>query len=161
GTARAGFLVGCRGRREIPTGRGDYRRGRGQEEGMRAIRVSQTGGPDVLQIAEVPDPAPGPGQLQVTVTAAGVNFMDIYHREGRPPYRSQLPYIPGVEGAGVIAAVGPEVSGFAAGDTVVWTGAPGTYAEQVLVPAQVAVPVPDGISAETAAAVFLQGLTAH
>jgi NADPH2:quinone reductase len=128
---------------------------------MRAIRVSQTGGPDVLQIAEVPDPAPGPGQLQVTVAAAGVNFMDIYHREGRPPYRSQLPYIPGVEGAGVIAAVGPEVSGFAAGDTVVWTGVPGSYAEQVLVPAQAAVPVPDGISAETAAAVFLQGLTAH
>ena len=128
---------------------------------MRAIRVSQTGGPDVLQIADVPDPVPGPGQLQVTVTAAGVNFMDIYQREGRPPYQPQVPYTPGAEGAGTITAVGPGVTGFAAGDTVVWTGVPESYAEQVLVPAQAAVPVPDGISAETAAAVFLQGLTAH
>jgi NADPH2:quinone reductase len=128
---------------------------------MRAIRVSQTGGPGVCQIAEVPDPAPGPGQLLVTVAAAGVNFMDIYQREGRPPYQPQVPYTPGAEGAGTVAAVGPEVTGFAAGDTVVWTGVPGSYAEQVLVPAQAAVPVPDGISAETAAAVFLQGLTAH
>jgi NADPH2:quinone reductase len=128
---------------------------------MRAIRVSQTGGPDVLQIADVPDPVPGPGQLQVTVTAAGVNFMDIYQREGRPPYQPQIPYTPGAEGAGTITAVGPEVTGFATGDMVVWTGVPESYAEQVLVPAQAAVPVPDGISAETAAAVFLQGLTAH
>jgi NADPH2:quinone reductase len=128
---------------------------------MRAIRVSQTGGPDVLQIADVPDPVPGLGQLQVTVTAAGVNFMDIYQREGRPPYQPQVPYTPGAEGAGTITAVGPGVTGFATGDMVVWTGVPESYAEQVLVPAQAAVPVPDGISAETAAAVFLQGLTAH
>lgn len=128
---------------------------------MRAIRVSQTGGPDVLQIAEVPDPAPGPGQLLVTVAAAGVNFMDIYQREGRPPYQPQLPYTPGAEGAGTVAATGPDVTGFAAGDTVVWTGVPASYAEQVLVPAQAAVQVPDGISAETAAGLFLQGLTAH
>jgi NADPH:quinone reductase len=128
---------------------------------MRAIRVSHTGGPDVLQIADVPDPAPGQGQLQVTVAAAGVNFMDIYQREGRPPYQPQVPYTPGAEGAGTVTAVGPGVTGFAAGDTVVWTGVPGSYAEQVLVPAQTAVPVPEGISAETAAAVFLQGLTAH
>jgi NADPH:quinone reductase len=128
---------------------------------MRAIRVSQTGGPDVLQIAEVPDPVPGPGQLLVRVTAAGVNYMDIYQREGRPPYTPQVPYTPGAEGAGTVTATGPDVTGFAAGDTVVWTGVPGSYAEQVLVPAEAAVAVPDGISAETAAAVFLQGLTAH
>lgn len=97
----------------------------------------------------------------MTVTAAGVNFMDIYQREGRPPYQPQVPYTPGAEGAGTITAVGPGVTGFAAGDIVVWTGVPESYAEQVLVPAQAAVPVPGGISAETAAAVFLQGLTAH
>ena len=128
---------------------------------MRAIRVGQTGGPDALQITEMPDPAPGPGQLLVTVAVAGVNFMDIYQREGRPPYQPQVPYTPGAEGAGTVAATGADVAGFAAGDTVVWTGVPGSYAEQVLVPAQAAVSVPDGISAETAAAVFLQGLTAH
>jgi NADPH:quinone reductase len=128
---------------------------------MRAIRVSQTGGPDVLQIAGVPDPVPGPGQLLVKVAAAGVNFIDIYQREGRPPYQQQVPYTPGAEGAGTVTATGPEVTGFAAGDTVGWTGVPGSYAEQVLVPAQAAVQVPDGISAETAAGLFLQGLTAH
>jgi NADPH2:quinone reductase len=130
-------------------------------EVMRAISVSQTGGPQVLTAADVPDPEPGPGELLVRVAAAGVNFMDIYQREGRPPYDASLPYVPGAEGAGAVVAAGPDTTGFGHGDTVAWTGVPGSYAELVAVPASSAVPVPDGISAQTAAAVLLQGLTAH
>src|SRR5260370_41579517 len=92
---------------------------------MRAILVRGTGGPEVLEPAELPDPQPGAGQLLVDVTAAGVNFMDIYQRQGNPPYAPGLPYVPGVEGAGTVAAVGPGGSGFAAGDRVAWTGGPG------------------------------------
>jgi NADPH:quinone reductase len=128
---------------------------------MRAIVVSQHGGADVLRPADVPAPQPGPGQLLVDLAAAGVNFMDIYQREGRPPYASNLPYVPGAEGAGTVVAVGPDVAGFAVGDRVAWTGVPGCYAEQVLVPATAAVAVPDGMELAAAAAVMLQGMTAH
>src|SRR6202051_260872 len=109
---------------------------------MRAVVVTEHGGPAVLQASDWRAPSPGPGWLLVDVAAAGVNFMDIYQREGRPPYTPQLPFTPGAEGAGTVAALGPEVAGFAAGDRVVWTGVPGCYAEQVLVPAVAAVPVP-------------------
>lgn len=128
---------------------------------MRAIVVKQHGGADVLQPAEVPAPQPGPGQLLVDLAAAGVNFMDIYQREGRPPYASNLPYVPGAEGAGTVVAAGPEVDEFAVGDRVAWTGVPGCYAEQVLVPSTAAVGVPDGMELAAAAAVMLQGMTAH
>jgi NADPH:quinone reductase len=128
---------------------------------MRAIVVRQHGRPEVLEIAEVPDLRPGPGQLLVDVAAAGVNFMDIYQRQGNPPYGSGLPYVPGAEGAGTVAGVGPDVQGFAEGDQVAWTGVPGSYAERVALPAGSAVPVPDGVSLQVAAAVMLQGLTAH
>lgn len=129
---------------------------------MRAVVVSQFGGPDVLQPAEPESPQPRPGQLLVNVAAAGVNYMDIYQREGRPPYAGAAkPFIPGAEGAGTVAAAGAEVTGFAPGDQVAWTGVPGSYAEQVLVPADRAVPVPAGISLQVAAAVMLQGATAH
>jgi NADPH:quinone reductase len=128
---------------------------------MRAIVVRQHGRPEVLQIAEMPDPRPGPGQLLVDVAAAGVNFMDIYQRQGSPPYASGLPYVPGAEGAGTVAGVGPDVQGFADGDRVAWTGVPGSYAERVVLPAGSAVPVPDGVSLQVAASVMLQGLTAH
>lgn len=128
---------------------------------MRAVVVNQTGGPDVLTLAEWDAPQAGPGQLVVDVAAAGVNFMDIYQREGRPPYSPVLPFVPGAEGAGTVAAVGPGVDGFAVGDRVAWTGAPGAYAEQALVPAAAAVPLPDGLDTEVAAAVMLQGVTAH
>jgi NADPH2:quinone reductase len=98
----------------------------------------------------------------VNVAAAGVNYMDIYQREGRPPYASSGgPFIPGAEGAGTVAAPGPEVTGFAPGDRVAWTGVPGSYAEQVLVPAGRAVPVPAEMDLQAAAAVMLQGCTAH
>jgi NADPH2:quinone reductase len=128
---------------------------------MRAIVVSQHGGADVLRPADVPALQPGPGQLLVDLAAAGVNFMDIYQREGRPPYASNLPYVPGAEGAGTVVAVGSDVDGFAVGDRVAWTGVPGCYAEQVLVPATAAVAVPDGMELAAAAAVMLQGMTAH
>ncbi len=129
---------------------------------MRAVIGSQHGGPEVLQIGEVAAPEPGPGQLLVDVAAAGVNYMDIYQREGRPPYASgALPYVPGAEGAGTVAAVGPAVRDFAVGDRVAWTQVPGSYAEQAAVPAALAVPVPETMDLGVAAAVMLQGMTAH
>jgi NADPH2:quinone reductase len=128
---------------------------------MRAVVVKEHGGPEVLQLGDWPDPSPGPGQLLVDVAAAGVNFMDCYQRMGQPPYRGGVPYVPGAEGAGTVAAVGPEVSGVAEGDRVAWAGVPGSYAEQVVVPADRAVPVPDGVDLEVAAAAMLQGMTAH
>jgi NADPH2:quinone reductase len=128
---------------------------------MRAVLVTAHGGPDVLQVAERDAPVPGPHDVLVDVAAAGVNFMDIYGREGRPPYDHEVPFVLGAEGAGRVSAVGHEVAGIAAGDLVAWTGVPGSYAEQALVPADRAVPVPDGVDPETAAAVLLQGCTAH
>jgi NADPH2:quinone reductase len=128
---------------------------------MRAVLVEKNGGPDVLAIAQRPDPSPGPGQLVVEVAAAGVNFMDIYQREGRPPYGGNLPFVPGAEGAGTVTAVGDGVPDFAAGDRVTWSGVGGSYAEQAVVPAGRAVRVPDGVGLEIAAGVMLQGITAH
>jgi NADPH2:quinone reductase len=128
---------------------------------MRAVVVKEHGGPDVLQLGDWPDPSPGPGQLLVDSAAAGVNFMDIYQRMGQPPYRGDLPYVPGAEGAGTVAAVGPGVTGVAEGDRVAWAGVPRSYAEQVIVPADRAVPVPEGLDLEVAAAAILQGMTAH
>jgi NADPH2:quinone reductase len=128
---------------------------------MRAIVVNEHGGPDVLQPGDWPDLTPRPGQLLVKVAAAGVNFMDIYQREGRPPYAGKVPYVPGSEGAGTVTATGDGVTGFGPGDHVAWTGVPGSYAEQVVIPADRAVTVPGGLSLDTAAAVMLQGLTAH
>jgi len=129
--------------------------------GMRAVVVSRPGGPEVLELEDRSSPSPGPGDVLVDVTAAGVNFMDIYGREGRAPYGRETPFVLGAEGAGSVAAVGSDVSGVSVGDTVAWTGVPGSYAEQVVVPAGQAVPVPDGVEATVAAAVMLQGCTAH
>ncbi len=127
---------------------------------MRAVMVSEHGGPGQLQVADVPAAQPGPGELLVDVAAAGVNFADIYAREGRYPYARELPFVLGQEGAGTITASGPGTE-FAVGDRVAWTGAGGCYAEQAVVTAASAVPVPDGIDLATAAAVLLQGMTAH
>jgi NADPH:quinone reductase len=128
---------------------------------VRAVIAEAHGGPEVLRLAEHDSPEPGPGQLLVDVTTAGVNYMDIYQREGRPPYAGDVPFVLGSEGAGTVAATGPGVEGVRQGDRVAWTGIPGSYAEQVIVPADRAVPVPDGIDLETAGAVLLQGMTAH
>jgi NADPH:quinone reductase len=127
---------------------------------MRVIEVGQRGGPEVLKLAERPDPQPGPGQVVAEVSAAGVNYMDIYQREGVGGYRPELPFVTGGEGAGTLTAVGEGVTGLAVGDRVAWW-APGSYAEQVVLPADRVVPVPDGVSTEVAAAALLQGMTAH
>ena len=126
---------------------------------MKAIRIDSHGGPEVLRLGEEPDPSPGDGELLVRVEAAGLNFIDVYHRTGL--YPNPLPLTPGLEGAGVVTGVGPGVTGFREGDRVAWTRVLGSYAESVLVPAEQAVAIPDGIDTQTAAAVMLQGLTAH
>lgn len=123
------------------------------------IEISQTGGPEVLQYTELDDPTPGPRQACVDITAAGVNFIDTYHRTGL--YAMELPFTPGVEGAGTVTAIGEDVHDFRTGDHVAWTGAIGSYAQHHVVPADKAVPVPHGVPLETAAAAMLQGLTAH
>jgi len=128
---------------------------------MRAVIADQHGGPEVLRLIERDTPDPGPGQLLVEVAAAGVNFADIYARQGIPPYAGQVPFVLGSEGAGVVTAAGPGAEGFGPGDRVAWTGLPGCYAEQVVIPADRAVAVPDGMDLETAAAIMLQGMTAH
>ena len=128
---------------------------------MRVIVAERLGGPEVLSVAEREAPRPGPGQVVVEVAAAGVNFADIYQREGVGGYRQELPFIPGMEGAGTVVAVADGGTGLAVGDRVAWTGGTGGYAEQVALPADRAVPVPEAISLRVAAAVILQGLTAH
>jgi NADPH:quinone reductase-like Zn-dependent oxidoreductase len=127
---------------------------------MQAITITELGGPEVLKLQDAPDPKPGEGEILVDVKVAGVNFMDTGARQnGRAD--GVLPFVPGVEGAGVVRAVGPGVGEFQPGDRVAWVYSYGTYAEQVVVPAAVAVPVPDTIDDETAAAIMMQGVTAH
>ncbi len=126
---------------------------------MHAIQVGEHGGPEVLRWVELPDPEPGPGQLLVDLAAAGLNFIDTYMRSGL--YPRPLPFVLGNEGAGTVTAVGPDVTGFAPGDRVAWTGVIGSYATKVLVPAAQALPVPDGVELDLACAATLQGMTAH
>lgn len=121
--------------------------------------MSRTGGPEVLEWVEIDDPKAGPGELLVRVAAAGLNYIDTYHRGGLYPI--DLPFVPGMEGAGTVEAVGDDVERFTTGDRVGWCDAPGSDAELAIVPAARAVAVPDGIESETAAAVLLQGNTAH
>jgi NADPH2:quinone reductase len=125
---------------------------------VRAVIAEAHGGPEVLRLAEHDSLQPGPGQLLVDVTTAGVNYMDIYQREGRPPYRGDVPFVLGSEGAGTVAAMGPDAPGVRQGDRVAWTGISGCYAEQVIIPADRAVQVPEEIDLETAGAVMLQGM---
>lgn len=126
---------------------------------MRAVQAERAGGPEVLQLVELDDPTPGEGELLVAVAAAGVNYIDTYHRSGL--YPMQTPFGLGVEGAGEVRAVGPGVTEFAVGDRVAWCDVQGSYAELVTVPAARAVRVPEEVSYEQAAGVLLQGMTAH
>ena len=128
---------------------------------MRVVVAERLGGPEVLSVMERPAPEPGPGEVLVDVAAAGVNFADIYQREGIGGYRREAPFALGGEGAGTVTAVGEGVTGLSVGDQVAWASAPGSYAEQVVLSASRAVPVPAGVSLHLAAAVILQGLTAH
>ncbi|MGH3897036.1 MAG: quinone oxidoreductase family protein [Pseudonocardiaceae bacterium] len=130
---------------------------------MHAIQVTETGGPEVLRLTELPDPEPGPGQLLVELAAAGVNYLDTYFRSGA--YPMALPFIPGSEGAGTVTAMGPDGSdgpgGFTVGDRVAWATSFGSYAGLAVVSAEQAIPVPQGVNLETAAGSLLQGMTAH
>ena len=126
---------------------------------MKAIRVHRWGGPEVLQLEEVPAPMPGPGQVVVRVEAAGINFIDVYQRTGH--YKTPLPFTPGQEAAGTVTAVGAGVTAPRVGDRVAYTGVLGAYAEYAVVPADRVVALPDAVSAEQGAAAMLQGMTAH
>jgi NADPH2:quinone reductase len=123
------------------------------------IQVTRHGGPEVLEWVELDDPEPGPRDLVVDLAAAGLNFLDVYQRSGL--YPMTLPFTPGSEGAGVVRAVGSEVTLFGEGDRVAWSSVLGSYAQQVRVPEAAAVAVPEGIGLDVAAAVMLQGMTAH
>jgi NADPH:quinone reductase len=126
---------------------------------MKAIQIHETGGPEVLQLADLPIPVPGPGQVLIRIEAIGVNFIEIYFRKGQ--YKTALPMIPGSEAAGTIEELGTGVTGFAPGDAVASTSILGSYAEYALVNAAQLVKVPDGVTPEQAAAAMLQGMTAH
>jgi NADPH2:quinone reductase len=126
---------------------------------MRAVVVPRQGGPEVLTVTDRPTPEPGPGELLVESSAAGVNFIDTYQRAG--VYPMPTPFVPGSEGAGRVSGAGAGVTEFAVGDRVAWMSAPGSYAEQVLVPASQAVRVPDDVPDDLAAGALLQGITAH
>lgn len=130
---------------------------------MRAIQITRNGGPEVLESVEAPQPIPAPGQALVHIEAAGVNFIDVYFREGR--YPAPLPFTPGQEGAGTIKALGPELPGqpqrFKVGDRVAFGDVRGSYAEFAAVPTARLVPVPASVDIRQAAASMLQGMTAH
>jgi len=126
---------------------------------MQAIQVKETGASGVLEFVELPDPAPGPGEALVQLEACGVNFIDVYQRIGLYPL--PLPFVLGQEGAGVVQEVGPETEGAAVGDRVAFTSVLGAYAQQIVVPANRLVAVPDAMDLQTAGAIMLQGLTAH
>jgi NADPH2:quinone reductase len=126
---------------------------------MKAIQVSQAGGPEVLQLVDLPTPTPKPNEAVVQIKAAGVNFIDVYFREGR--YPAPLPLTLGQEASGIVTAAGAEVTNVAAGDRVAYTGVHGAYAEYAAVPADRLVRVPDDLDFQPAAAAMLQGMTAH
>jgi NADPH2:quinone reductase len=126
---------------------------------MQHIMFHEYGGPEVLKLAEAPTPKPGPGHALIKIAAAGVNFVEIYQRSGT--YNVPLPATIGGEGAGTVQAVGPGVNEVRAGDRVAWFQGSGSYATDVVVPVEKLVPVPEGVSLEQAAAVILQGTTAH
>lgn len=128
---------------------------------MQAVVVQEYGGPEVLVVRDRVTPRPGPDDLLVQLAAAGVNYMDVYARQGARPYAGNLPFVPGGEGAGTVLEVGSEVRDLVVGDRVAWAGVGSSYAEQVVVPADRAVPVPGGVELTAAAAVMLQGITAH
>jgi NADPH2:quinone reductase len=125
----------------------------------RTFIVSSTGGPEKLELVDRDPGAPGPGEIRLRNRAIGLNFIDVYQRSGL--YKMPMPFVPGNEGAGEVTAVGEGVTEFAVGDRVGYIGPAGAYAEERLLPAEKAIPLPDGIDFETAAAVMLKGMTAY
>lgn len=128
---------------------------------MKAVRVHEVGGPEVLKVEDVEVPVPGAGEALIRHTVIGVNFIDTYFRSGLYKAPTPLPFTPGSEGAGVVEAIGPGVSEVAVGDRVVYAGSVGAYAEYRTMPADRLVPIPDNVDDRTAAAVLLKGLTAQ
>jgi NADPH2:quinone reductase len=126
---------------------------------MQAIRVTENGGPEALQLADAPLPEPGAGQVRIRVEAAGVNFIEVYQRKGQ--YKLPLPLTPGAEAAGAVDAIGPNVADFLPGQRVATVAAQGSYAQYALVDASRLVRVPRDVETRVAAAVMLQGMTAH
>ncbi|HEX8814745.1 MAG TPA: quinone oxidoreductase [Terriglobales bacterium] len=126
---------------------------------MKAIEVKRTGGPEVLELIDIPAPEPKPDDVVVKIAAAGVNFIDVYYREGR--YKANVPFIVGQEGAGAVTAVGANVKNVKVGNRVAWSTQLGAYAEYAAIPADRVVPVPAGVTDQQAAAAMLQGMTAH
>jgi NADPH:quinone reductase len=126
---------------------------------MKAIQVKQVGGPDVMEVADLPVPQPKANEAVVKLSASGVNFIDVYFREGR--YKTPLPFTPGQEGAGTVTAVGADVKTVKVGERVAWSGLQGAYAEYAAVSADRLVSVPQGVSDRDAASAMLQGMTAH
>jgi len=126
---------------------------------VRAIQVTEHGGPDVLALIDAPTPEAGDGQIVVSIAAAGLNYIDTYQRSGTYPI--ETPFILGMEGAGTVRAVGARVESVSVGDRVAWKEGLGSYAESVAIEAAEAVPVPEGVADDLAAAAILQGITAH
>ena len=127
---------------------------------MRAIQVRQPGGPEAMEeLVELPIPQPKASEAVVKLAASGVNFIDVYFREGR--YKAALPFVLGQEGAGVVTAVGAEAKSVKVGDRVAWCGLLGSYAEYAAVAADRLVTIPHGVSVQQAASAMLQGMTAH
>ncbi|HVI06710.1 MAG TPA: alcohol dehydrogenase catalytic domain-containing protein, partial [Candidatus Binatia bacterium] len=126
---------------------------------MKAIQVKQVGACEVMQLVDLPIPQPKPDEAVVKLAASGVNFIDVYYREGR--YKATPPFILGQEGAGVVTAVGSDVKSVKVGDRVAWSGQLGSYAEYAVVAADRLVPIPPGVTEEQAAAAMLQGMTAQ
>src|SRR5205807_10351143 len=126
---------------------------------MKAIQIKQFGGPEMMELVELPVPQPKPNEAVVKIAAAGVNFIDVYNREGR--YKVALPAVLGQEAAGTVTAVGKEVNTVKPGDRLAYTGVLGAYAEYAAVPADRLVKIPEGVEERQAAAAMLQGMTAH
>src|SRR5579864_1296694 len=126
---------------------------------MKAIQVKHPGGPEVMELVDLPVPQLKRNEALVKVAASGVNYVDVYMREGR--YVAPMPFVPGQEGAGLVTAVGADVKVVKEGDRVAWSGVLGSYAEQVAATADALVPIPAGVSEQQAAASILQGMTAH
>src|SRR3954470_8705777 len=123
---------------------------------MKAIQVKRTGGPEVMEVVDLPKPSPGPKQALVKIEASGVNFIDVYFRTGL--YKADLPFTPGMEAAGVVEALGSEVTEIAVGDRVAYAMARGSYAEYAVVPAAMLVGIPASLDSKLAAAAMLQGM---
>ena len=126
---------------------------------MKAVQITEFGGPEVMKYQDLPDLSPNEGQALVQIEAVGVNYTDTYSRSGVNP--TTLPWVVGVEGAGVVKQVGPNVTQVREGDSVVYCGIPGSYAEQAIVPADRLIKIPQGLDSKASAAAMLQGMTAH